>query len=71
MKTTKLIWYALYATVLIAFSLVGCEEVDIYKIDAPSDLQAKIDSIAAAKASVDTGDTTFLNIATAIVCRRQ
>ncbi len=67
MKTTKLIWYALYATVLIAFSLVGCEEVDIYKIDAPSDLQAKIDSIAAAKASVNTGDTTFLNIGTAIV----
>jgi hypothetical protein len=67
MKTTKLIRCALYATVLAAFGLVGCEKLDIYSIDAPSDLQRRIDSIAAAKASIDTGDTTFLTIATAIV----
>ena len=67
MKTTKLIRCALYATVLAALGLVGCEKLDIYSIDAPSDLQRRIDSIAAAKASIDTGDTTFLTIATAIV----
>jgi len=67
MKTTRLIRCALCATVLAAFGLVGCEKLDIFSIDAPSDLQRRIDSIAAAKASVDTGDTTFLTIATAIV----
>jgi hypothetical protein len=67
MKTTKLIRCALCAAVLAAMSLVGCEKLDIYSIDAPSDLQDRIDSIAAANASKDTGDTTYLNIATAIV----
>lgn len=67
MKTTKLMRCALFATVLAAFSLVGCEKLDLYSIDAPSDLQRRIDSIAAAKASIDTGDTTFIKIATAIV----
>jgi hypothetical protein len=67
MKTTKLIRCALCAAVLAAFVLVGCEKLDPYSIDAPSDLQRRIDSIAAAKASMDTGDTTFINIATAIV----
>lgn len=67
MNITKLMWCALCAVVLVAFSLVGCEEMDIYTIDAPSDLQARIDSIADAKAGVDTGDTTYLTIATAIV----
>ena len=55
----------MYSAVLVAFGLVGCEEVDIYSIDAPSDLQSRIDSIAAAKP--DTGDTTYLTIATPIV----
>lgn len=58
---------ALCAMALVVFSLVGCEEVEIYKIDAPADLQARIDSIAAAKAGVDTGDTTYIDINTAIV----
>lgn len=66
MKTTILIRCTLCAAVLIAFSLVGCEEVEIYKIDAPADLQARIDSIAAAKEG-NAGDTTFIDIATAIV----
>ncbi len=57
--------YALYATVLAAFGLVGCEKLDLYSINAPSDLQHRIDSIAAAKPN--TGDTTYINIATAIV----
>lgn len=58
-------WSALCAVLMAAFVLVACQELDIYKIDAPADLQHKIDSIAAAKP--DTGDTTYLNIATAIV----
>jgi hypothetical protein len=65
MKTTKLMRCALGVTVLAAFGLVGCEKVDLYSVDAPSDLQDKIDSIEAAKPN--TGDTTFLVIATPIV----
>ncbi len=67
MKIAKLMRYALSVAVLIAFSLAGCEELDTYSIDAPSDLQHKIDSIAEAKANANTGDTTFLTINTAIV----
>jgi hypothetical protein len=65
MKTIKLMTCALYAAVLAAFGLVGCEKLDLYSIDAPDDLQRRIDSIAAARPN--TGDTTFLTIATAIV----
>jgi hypothetical protein len=65
MKTIKLMTCALCAAVLAAFGLVGCEKVDIYSIDAPSDLQRRIDSIAASRPN--TGDTTYLTIATAIV----
>ena len=54
-------------TVLAAFGLGGCEELDVYSIDAPSDLQSRIDSIASARARMDTGDTTYLTVATAIV----
>ena len=67
MKTTKLIRCVLCAAVLAAFGFVGCEKLDLYSINAPSDMQSRIDSIAAANASVDTGDTTYLTIATAIV----
>ncbi len=67
MKITKLIGCAWCIAVLAAFGLAGCEELDIYSIDAPSDLQSRIDSIAAVRAGLDTGDTTYLNIATAIV----
>ncbi len=45
MKITKLMRCALGAAVLVAFSLVGCEKTDIYSIDAPLDLQARIDSV--------------------------
>jgi hypothetical protein len=65
MKTTKLMRCAFGAAVLAAFGLVGCEKLDIYSIDAPSDLQHRIDSIAAAKPN--TGDTTYITITTAIV----
>ena len=69
MKTTKLIRSALYAAVLVtvfaAFGLGGCDKMDHYVINAPSNLHNRIDSIAAAKPN--TGDTTYVNIATAIV----
>src|ERR1035437_3981408 len=69
MKKTKLLRCALGVAVFAAFlavvGLVGCEKVDNYLIKAPSDLQHRIDSIAAAKPN--TGDTTKLIIATAIV----
>jgi len=58
-------WCALCATLVAAFVLVGCEDLDIYSIDAPADLQRRIDSIAASKPN--TGDTTYLIIATTIV----
>ena len=45
-KTTKLMSCALCAAILAAFVLVGCEKLESYSIDAPSDLQKKIDSVA-------------------------
>lgn len=67
MKITKLLRCVLCSAVLATFVFVGCEKLDIYSIDAPSDLQRRIDSIADAKASMETGDTTYIDIATAIV----
>jgi len=65
MKKTKLMRCVLGAAILAAFGLVGCEQLDLYTIDATSDLQHRIDSIAAAKPN--TGDTTYLIIQTPIV----
>lgn len=65
MKITKLKKYAMFALTLVAFGLVACDTVDLYSIAAPSDLQSKIDSIAAAKPN--TGDTTYVTITTPIV----
>jgi len=60
MKKTKLMKCALgvavFAAFLAAVGLVGCEKLDNYSINAPSDLQHRIDSIAAARPN--TGDTT-------------
>lgn len=67
MKTIRLIKSTLSVAILALFALVGCEKLDTYSIDAPSDLQSRIDSIAEAKAGVDTGDTTYISIATAMV----
>lgn len=53
--------------VLAIFALFGCEKLEPYSIDAPSDLKSKIDSIAAEKAKQSTGDTTYIDIATAFV----
>jgi hypothetical protein len=57
----------LCVAVLTTLGLVGCEDLETYTINAPADLQSKIDSIAAARAGQNTGDTTHLDIATAIV----
>ena len=65
MKTIQLLRCTLCVAVLAVFALFGCEKLDTYSIDAPYDLQSKIDSIEAAKPN--TGDTTYLTIATAIV----
>jgi hypothetical protein len=62
MKTTKLWMCALGVIVFAAFVLVGCDKLDIYSVDAPSDLQARIDSIEAANSY--SGDTTKIDIST-------
>ena len=67
MKISILMRFALFAAVIVALGIMGCKKLDPYSIDAPSDLQSRIDSIAAVKAGQDTGDTTYLNIATTIV----
>lgn len=67
MKITKLMRFALFAAVLAVLAITGCEKADIYSIDAPSDLQNRIDSIADAKANMNTGDTTYIDIVTALV----
>ncbi len=65
MKITKLMRCTVYAVIVAAFGLVGCDQLGFYSIDSPSDLQHRIDSIAASKP--DTGDTTYVTIATPIV----
>ncbi len=66
MKTTKLIRYALFVAVLAAF-VVGCEKAETYSIDAPSNLEDLIDSIADANEDQTSGDTTFFTIDTTLV----
>lgn len=66
MKTAKPIRIASLGVLLVAIGLAGCEELDIYSIDAPADLQDRIDSIAAAN-DRDTGDTTYLTVSTVFV----
>ncbi|RAV97920.1 hypothetical protein [Pseudochryseolinea flava] len=67
MKISKLIWFAWCAAVFAAIALVGCEGLEPYEIDSPDDLQHKIDSIAAIKDGMNTGDTTYITISTTIV----
>lgn len=67
MKTIKLLMCALYAAMLAVFAFAGCEKLELYSIDAPADLQSRIDSIAAEKAKHSTGDTTYIDIITTIV----
>ncbi len=46
MKTTKLIRCVLFAFIIAAISLVGCEKSDSYDIGAPDNLNDIIDSVA-------------------------
>lgn len=67
MKKNILTRWTLFIAFLAALSIIGCQKMENYTIDAPSDLQSRIDSIADAKAQMNTGDTTYIDIATAIV----
>jgi len=67
MKTLKLFRGGFFASLLVTIMMGGCEKLETYSIVAPSDLQSRIDSIAAEKAKQTTGDTTYIDIATAIV----
>lgn len=67
MKTLKMIKGSVIAVLLALATLVGCEKLETYSIGAPSDLQSRIDSIAAEKAKRSTGDTVLIDIATTIV----
>jgi len=51
MKTIKSMKCALYTAILAVFAFAGCEKLEIYSIDAPADLQSRIDSIAAKRPS--------------------
>lgn len=62
MKSRKLMLGALSAMLLASAVFAGCEEDGLYKVNAPSDLQNRIDAIAAANAAVSNGDTTLLTI---------
>ena len=67
MKIQKLMLELLSGLAFVAAVSIGCSEVGNFYVDAPADLQSKIDSIAAAKQAVDTGDTTYVDITTAVV----
>ena len=67
MKTAKLLLSALCAAAFVATLVSGCSEIDMFSVNAPADLQSRIDAIAEAKKNVDTGDTTYVDITKAIV----
>ena len=54
------------ALALAAAVSVGCSDIDIYEIDAPEDLQSKIDAYAAQQAAKSSGDTTVITITTPV-----
>ena len=67
MKTLKMIRGTFFTILLLTVTMIGCEKLETYSIEAPADLQSRIDSITAAKASKSTGDTVYIDIGTAIV----
>lgn len=67
MKTAKTLLSALFAASLVALTAAGCSEIEMFSVDAPADLQSRIDAIAEAKKKKDTGDTTYVDITKAIV----
>ena len=67
MKRTNLFSGALLWVLMVVVTFSGCEKLELYEIDAPQDLQSKIDSIAAAREGRNTGDTTYIDIIKSIV----
>jgi hypothetical protein len=52
MKTMKLTKGFIFATILVTvYALVGCEKLDHIQLMRHTDLQSRIDSIAAARAN--------------------
>lgn len=66
MKTPRLMLSVLCTAAFTAAVSVSCSEISMIEINAPEDLQSRIDEIAE-KNKKDTGDTTYVTIATAIV----
>lgn len=63
----KMMLRLLAVAAFVASVSVSCSEISFIEIDAPADLQSKIDSIAQAKKDQMTGDKEDLTIATGIV----
>lgn len=66
MRKARLILLSIGTLFYIVPQLAGCSDIEQFTIDAPEDLQEKIDSIAREKAKRNTGDTTYVTITTAI-----
>ena len=68
MRKFKFILLSVLTLLYIGPAMTSCDgEIERYKIDAPDDIQQKIDSIAEEKAKIDTGDTVYVTIANSIV----
>jgi hypothetical protein len=68
MRKFKFILLSALTLLYIGPALTSCEGgIERYNIDAPDDIQQKIDSIAEEKAKIDTGDTVYVTIANSIV----
>lgn len=69
MRIRSLILKALGAVALVASVSISCSQIDFIEIDAPADLQHKIDSIQNVKDSLAAllGDKTMIDIAVAEV----
>ena len=67
MRFTKTLLSAISAVAFAAMLSVSCSEVEMYSVDAPDDLQSKIDSLANANSQASSGDTTYLTLGTVFV----
>ncbi len=68
MRKFKFILLSVLTLLYIGPAMTSCDgEIERYNIDAPDDIQQKIDSIAEEKAKIDTGDTVYVTIANSIV----
>lgn len=67
MKTSTKVLGAFSALFFAASAFIGCSEIDMFQVNAPADLQERIDAIAAEKNAQSHGDTTVVDITKAIV----